>query len=68
MSYMPDDQQLSQSLDGLVTAMDDLDRRMRARMDDPSRWSESHLEELAGLSSQLARIRAQLRALQHGTY
>ena len=37
------------------------------RIDDPTRWPEEHLEELAGLSSQLARIRAQLRVLQKGT-
>lgn len=67
MSYVPEDQQISGSINRLVSAMDVLDGRMRARIDDPSQWDEGHLEELAGLSSQLARIRAQLRLLQKNT-
>lgn len=68
MAWLPSNQKLVDAIERLVNAMDDLERRMRARIDDATRWPEDHLDELAGLSSQLARIRAQLRVLQKNTY
>jgi len=64
MFHVPDDQQIRDSIERFIASMDELERRMRCRIDDTKRWDEAHLDELAGMSATFARIRAQVRILQ----
>lgn len=66
--YTPDNQILGDSIEALIRAMDDLDERMLARIDETERqWKVEHLEELAKFRGDFAALHMRLRTLQRST-
>ena len=66
MSYTPENQLLEPSVTMIIDGINNFDDAARQRVLHPEEWSVNHINELAVLQGDLAKLRARLVILMKG--
>jgi hypothetical protein len=66
MSYTPDDQLLSESLEKTIEGINDFISAANNRIDNAKEWKQVHIVEIADLSARLQVLKAELVFLKEG--